>query len=63
MGLVPDCPKHSLHVEKLGWIQPSPHPLSSPPAAEVVVSTAYSAYFGDVQGRKGSAERQNHGHG
>lgn len=39
------------------------HHLCSLPGAEVVMPTAYSAQFGDLQGWKGSAERHQHGCG
>lgn len=41
-----------------GQKQPSPCLPTSLPALGAVMPTAYSAHFGDLRGRKGSAERQ-----
>lgn len=60
VGLALGCPMHNLCMEELGLVQP--FPTTCVPCQQQK-STAYSAQFGDLQGRKGSAERHNHGCG
>lgn len=57
-GIALGCPRHDLHMEELGTTQLSPHLPTYLLALEGVMPTAYSTYFGDLRGSKGSAERQ-----